>query len=454
MKMDDSGSRLAARAVCVCSTLIQSAGFAQCPVSFDQPVTYPGGASYASGMVAGDFNRDGTLDLVTCDHLDGRVYFMRGNGNGSFQSPSAGFNVAGHGSAGLGTADFNADGNPDLVVSSEFAGAVVLLLGNGNGIFQPPTSFGAGSILHELTVSDLNGDGKPDVAVAANGNNAISVLLGNGNGSFAPSVQYAAGSSPQEVVAADLNGDSHQDLVVALNAGMALAVLPGNGDGTFRNPVLYPCSAPNGTSPDLSPFSVAIADLNRDLRPDVIVGFSATSQTVTGSVATLLGNASGTLSAPVLYSLGPWPANAAHLAVADFNRDGNPDLASANWNDMVFMLTGAGDGTFGSMLLFAGLGRNEYHPVAADFNGDGAIDVAVSNNSGEGKFRVFLNSACVPPPPHCPDVSGDGLVDFVDITSILTHWGTFSLLGDANGDGVVSFRDITAVLTGWGMVCG
>ncbi len=433
-----------------------SSAYAQCPLSFDPPVTYPGGASYASGMVSADFNRDGNADLATCSHLDGRVYYMRGNGNGTFQSPSAGFLVAGHGSTSLGAGDFNSDGNPDLVVSSQFAGAVVLLIGNGNGIFQPPVSFGAGSNLAELTVADLNGDGKPDVAVAAKGNNAVSVLLGLGNGSFAPSVQYPAGGSlPEAVVAADINGDSHQDLVVALSAGFALAVLHGNGNGTFQNPVLYPCSVPNGTPPtDSSPYCLAISDMNRDSRPDVVVGFTWRSgQLEMFWYGTVLSTAAGTLSPPILRSLLS-PLGAATLAVADFNGDGNPDLVAANWAYNVFMLTGNGDGTFGSLLNFSGLPNNQYKAVVADFNNDGGIDVAVSSNGDSPpQFYVFMNTACVPPPPLCPDVSGDGVVNFVDITSILTYWGTTSQFGDANGDGVVSFADITAVLTGWGMTC-
>jgi len=74
-------------------------------------------------------------------------------------------------------------------------------------------------------------------------------------------------------------------------------------------------------------------------------------------------------------------------------------------------------------------------------------------SQGAWDIRGFVVEIEPPPPPPCPDVSGDGLVNFIDITSILTNWGTSSAYGDANGDGTVNFADITAVLTTWGMVC-
>jgi hypothetical protein len=163
--------------------------------------------------------------------------------------------------------DFDDDGTPDLAVANLGSNTVSVLLGNGNGSFQAPRSYAAGSKPQSVAAGDFNGDGVPDLAVANAGSypytdGSVSVLLGNGDGTFRAAVSYAAGTAPTSVAVGDFNGDGLLDLAVADAGGVR--VLLGNGDGTFRT---TPISYVSGVSPN----SVAVADFNGDGWPDLAV---------------------------------------------------------------------------------------------------------------------------------------------------------------------------------------
>src|SRR5262249_44143790 len=121
------------------------------------------------------------------------------------------------------------------------------------------------------------------------------------------------GSKPTSVAVADLNGDGSPDLVVANSGSDTVSVLLGKGDGTFQDAHNYAAG--------LQPTAVKVADFNADGIPDVVVANQVTNP---GTVTILLGNGDGTLQAAQSYAVGPFPAS---VAVADFNRDGIPDLA-------------------------------------------------------------------------------------------------------------------------------
>src|SRR6202158_2192047 len=102
--------------------------------------------------------------------------------------------------------DFNSDGVPDLAVTNTFSSDVSVLLGNGNGSFQPARNLMVGSIPLSVAVGDFNGDGVQDLAVANNGSNNVSVLLSNGDGTFQPARNFAAGNGPNSVAGGGFNG--------------------------------------------------------------------------------------------------------------------------------------------------------------------------------------------------------------------------------------------------------
>ena len=148
--------------------------------------------------------------------------------------------VSGSNPVSVAVGDFNADGVQDLALTNYNCcnpssyhpenNTVAVLLGNGDGTFQPARTFAVGTNPTSVVAGDFNGDGKLDLAVANAGSNTISVLLGNGDGSFQPAQTFAAGITPWSVRMGDFNNDGRLDLAVADSGSATVAVLLGNGD--------------------------------------------------------------------------------------------------------------------------------------------------------------------------------------------------------------------------------
>jgi hypothetical protein len=317
----------------------QSDGNLAQPVNYLLPLVSDGESSIA----AGDFNGDGKPDLAVA--YDGNLFIMLNNGSGGFQPPVS--SLAGVGSVTVG--DFNGDGKLDLAVT--WSKGVAILLGNGDGTFRPPVQYFAGKYPEFIAAGDFNGDGTLDLAVADD-SNSVSIVLGNGDGTFRPGAEYEMNWEPYWVGVADFNGDGNLDLAVVnlLSPGQGhVSMLLGNGDGTFRAGGSYPGQ--------LGSFiNAAVADLNGDGTPDLVVG----------SVV-LLGNGDGTFHEMAgLGDFGP-------VAIADFNGDGKPDIAEGS-----FINLGNGDGTFQPPINFVA-GNSSSWAAVADFNGDGKPDLAIIN---------------------------------------------------------------------------
>jgi len=338
--------------------------------TFQPAVIYSSGGASATSVAIADVNGDGKPDIVVTNQYNGYVYIscglnlcpeltgtgvvsvLLGNGDTTFQaahtySPGVLYPSA------VAVADVNGDGRPDLVVSgctssgssSNFGclpfatvdGVVGVLLGNGDGTFRAAVSYDSGGVAPgSLAVADVNGDGKPDVLTAnectAGGtpcSGVVGVLLGNGDGTFQKAVSYPSGPSGDyavSVAVADVDGDGKLDLVVGdgerndegTYAGPnVVGVLLGNGDGTFRTAVTYLTGGVDAAS-------VAVADVNEDGKPDIVVADGGTPYITPSLVSVLLGNGDGTFQPTVNYSSAALIATS--VAVADVNRDGKPDL--------------------------------------------------------------------------------------------------------------------------------
>ncbi len=245
-------------------------------------------------------------------------------------------------------------------------------------LFLPAAIYDSGGQLGwYIAVADLNGDGKPDMVVVnyggnANGDGWLGVLLGKGNGSFQPVVSYdPGGGGPTAVAIGDLNNDGKLDLVVG-NQGcrvinsQCLGVLLGNGDGTFQPVVIYENDGQSyGGGPGIS-VPIFIADLNGDTKPDLLIANqTGLGQVGDGVVGVLLGKGDGTFEPVVGYDSGGFGTSAA--AMADVNGDGKLDVVVVNCGSQSFycpatagtvgILLGNGDGTFQSVKTYSRGGR-------------------------------------------------------------------------------------------------
>ncbi|WP_263360193.1 FG-GAP-like repeat-containing protein, partial [Acidicapsa ligni] len=316
--------------------------------------------------IASDVDGDGIPDIVYTNYNNNTVSISIGNGDGSFQAPIS--YAAGTNPGFIAVGDFNGDDVPDLAVSNNASNTVGVFLGNGDGTFQPQVAYPAGSAPAGIITGDFNGDGIADMLVVNGNNNTLSVFLGNGDGTFQAQITTLVGShAPSAVAVADFDGDGILDVAVSITSGTAasseIAIFLGNGNGTFESLAAY---SPAGSS------SIAAADFNQDGIPDLVY-----SNHGGNTVSVMLGNGDGTFQTAVPYTVG---SNVGSVAVGDFNVDGNPDIVAPSGNlsgGTTAILFGNGDGTFQPQVSYAAAGNGV---AVADLNGDGLPDVVAIND--------------------------------------------------------------------------
>jgi subtilase family serine protease len=347
----------------------------------------PAAGNGPNSVAIGDFNGDGVPDLAVANWYGTTVTILLGNGDGTFTAAATSPEIPSPTSVTVG--DFNGDGKADLAVTCGNFNFVEIFLGNGDGTFTPKTTIPTGEVPWRVAIADFNGDGIPDLAVV-NSSNTVTVLLGNGDGTFTLADNPEAGEGPDSIAVGDFNGDGKPDLAVTSsgqstdNWAGAVTILLGNGDGTFTKGAVIPATVD-------PPEAVAAGDFNGDGKLDLAV-----TRWFSNTLTILLGNGDGTFTATA--SSPATGAGPDSIVVADFNGDGKPDLAVSNEGAVfnvssnVTVLLGNGDGTFSPAAVNPPAGVYPESIASADFNGDGIPDIAVANyNYGDsGSVTALL----------------------------------------------------------------
>jgi hypothetical protein len=349
-----------------------------------------------------DMNRDGITDLISSSATTfvngvpngGMIQVAIGKGDGTFNAPvQSTFR-----GAVVGAADFNGDGNPDVIAVTTFTTnppgrSFVILPGTGSTALGAPRTIAPAFESSFALTADMNGDGKRDLIVE--GTNGVAVHPGNGDFTFGTPARLDDFNGPVEGIVADFNGDGKRDLAI-VNFTNSVSIFINHGALLF--------SGADISLPD-QVFDATAADVNGDGRVDLLVsGGRVEDQSGfgDGAVFVLPGNGNGTFGAPFTYPVARGPVQ---IVVGDFNRDGITDIATGNrssivrddcadsfktW-DSVSILRGAGDGTFIGPWNFSigDQGRNDPGDInryrntlsslnTSDLNGDGATDLIAS----------------------------------------------------------------------------
>lgn len=265
------------------------------------------------------------------------------------------------------------------------------------------------------STGDFNNDGFLDVVEV--GPDGVNVLLGDGKGGFlpGPAGHNNVGTQLNQVLVADFNGDGKLDIVVPDSSNSKIYISLGNGDGTFTD------AAPSALSGSL--VFLTQGDFNNDGIPDLISITGSSSTTY--AIQPLLGKGDGTFTPSTAFSNG---TSFYSLFVADFNRDGNLDLAVQTNGLYGFMLLGNGDGSFTSFPQSVFVGGTI---TGGDFNNDGIPDMVVWTDH-----------------PWYYQGNGDGTFTQTNLNIPASNDRTESIMtGDFNGDGILDVATVMRELT-------
>ncbi len=286
-----------------------------------------------------------------------------------------------------GSGDFNGDGQTDVAVVDNGTNSVAIFESQ-DGSFPTATEYAAGQNPCCVAVADFNGDGKPDVAVANYGASSVSIMLNNGTGGLDKPVTYKVPANPTGIAFADFNHDGILDLVVINGELGSYTILLGTGGGKFE----VGKSVVVAESTTASFFtSVVAADFNADGNPDLAIADGA------GDAIILLGEGNGSFTPPVVYPVGTFPDT---ILSADFNGDGKLDLAMSDPDTgNVYTMQGNGDGTFQPAVAYPAAGGAQGLSI---LSGDGLLALVVVNpalnmvtyllSNGDGTFQAPVSN--------------------------------------------------------------
>jgi hypothetical protein len=327
-----------------------------------------------NALVNADFDGDGKKDLAVANYGSDNVSILLGNGTGGFGT-ATNFSV-GDGPSDILCADFNEDGNPDLVTADFWSDAVSVFLGNGTGGFVADTIVSVGENPVSIIGADFNADGNIDIGVCNYQSGDVSILLGNGLGDFTVT-QFTSIFYNRAIAAADFDTDGNLDIAVADVSGNTGYIFLGDGTGNFTPGDVFSFSTIAN--------SMHTSDFNADGKADLAVSGS--------SLCILLGDGAGGFGASNCFTTDNQDQNNNSMCMTDFNSDGKQDFIVPIQTGIdpgrVVILPGDGAGNFGPAAIFP-VGQNAFDATSGDFNGDGKPDIATANYN-VNKVSVLLN---------------------------------------------------------------
>lgn len=333
----------------------------------------------ARAVAAGDFNKDGKLDLAVANPGSNNLSVLLGSGGGAF---AAAVNYpVGTKPYAVTTADVNGDGSLDLLTANQGSNDVSVLLNksDGTGAFQAATATAVGTGPQAIALSTAIFMGQPNFVTANYAAGSISVGLRSALGGFMVSPTVTTGK-PAAVALADVNGDKSADVIVTYPDTNKVGILLNDGTGKFGSETTYAAGA--------APTALAVADLNGDGNVDVVV-----TNPGGATISVLPGVAGGTLGAAKTVTVGTGPAA---VSSGDLDGDGKLDLLVASGDSTLTVLQGNGDLTFkvqgpmpGSPLM---VGTQPTWVGLADVTSDGLPDIVVAN-SGDNAVGVLVNNS-------------------------------------------------------------
>ncbi len=386
-------------------------------------------------VIAGDLDGDQWPDLAGANFGSDTVSVFWNNGDGTFADAQV--YISGDGSTQLiavdivGAASANPDGLLDLVVAAQLESRVSILrnVGGRSSAFKLYKKINVGNQPVSLFAADLNKDGRLDLITANNVSNDVSVLINQGNGNFT-STLLSGLSGPNHVMAADLDGDKYLDLAVTNFSSSSVTLYYGQGTVAFTR---------NDVNVGPMPLFMDIADLDGDGKLDLAVANTAFQGGVSG--VSVLWNQGGRNN----FDRKDLTAGTKPSAVyaADLDGDGKPDLAVSNLesrNVTVFLNQGAR--TLGKAGNFT-VGDGAYNIICADVDKDNRLDVITDNRVSNTVSILFNRSS----PKTSEDCNKNKIPD--ECEAALPPGclpGGKQIPGDCNQDGEMDLSDAICIL--------
>lgn len=341
-----------------------------------QTTTYNIGQNPQATVVE-DLNRDGWIDFATTSESPEKISVLYSNDGAGYLPPVQVALSAGVLPTAIAAGDLDGDFDTDLVVGQRGNNSVLIVL-NQSGTYVPTTTWQVGADPREMKIADLDNDQDLDIVIANRGSDSVSIVRNMGGLNFSVT-GYPCGISPREIEVAELTGDAQLDIAVAAFGSQAIHILRNVGQAAYTTHTTL------STAPQ-SPEGLTVARLDNNATRDIAVSASSAQPQ---QAWVFVGDGVGGFSPAGQFALGG--AGAKSMVAADFDLDGDRDLATANsQTDTVSVIWNSGSASFGAPQQTP-VSPNPIEVVLADFDFNGGADL-VTTGQASNSVTLAANS--------------------------------------------------------------